>query len=108
MDRTVKFGSTIQPGCLPDEHDPIRYDGALAIITGWGQIGELKKSSTLLRSLVIPIWSQSECFQSAYGEQRLTKNMMCAGFQNGVKDACLVIVLVFFFFFIYSEVICIM
>lgn len=87
LDRSVKFGPKVQPACLPDVQNS-DYDGAMSLVVGWGRIGEAEPTSTVLRSLVMPVWSREQCRQSEYGENRLTNNMICAGFHDGQRDAC--------------------
>lgn len=50
--------------------------------------GEQGQTSDQLRQVRVPIWSAEECAESDYGKKRLTGNMMCAGLQEGGKDAC--------------------
>lgn len=50
--------------------------------------GEQGVVSEHLRQVVVPVWTKEECQKSDYGKARLTGNMMCAGYQEGEKDAC--------------------
>lgn len=87
LDRDVSYGPTVQPVCLPSgEIDD--FSGSMGIIAGWGRLGEKKPTSSVLRSLLVPVWSHSQCQQSGYGVKRISENMMCAGFHDGGKDAC--------------------
>lgn len=88
----MKFGPKVQPACLPDPQNS-DYEGAMSLVVGWGRVGEAEPTSTVLRSLVMPIWSQEQCRQSEYGANRLTNNMICAGFHDGQRDACKVIII---------------
>lgn len=92
LDRPVKFGSKVQPACLPNVANA-NYDGELALVAGWGRTGEALPTSSVLRSLVMPVWTEDQCRQSEYGADRLTGNMICAGFHDGERDACKVIIL---------------
>lgn len=51
-------------------------------------LGEQGSTAGHLRQVIVPIWSTDECAESDYGKKRLTSNMMCAGYQEGGKDAC--------------------
>lgn len=95
LDRPVQFGPKVQPGCLPSINVIDNYAGAMTIIAGWGRLGEGKKTSPLLRSLIVPVWSQSQCYESDYGKKRISDNMMCAGYHDGVRDACQVKIMLF-------------
>lgn len=87
LDRAVNFGATVQPVCLPSG-SIADFSGSMGIIAGWGRVGETSPVSSVLRSLLVPVWSHSQCQQSGYGVKRITENMMCAGFHDGGKDAC--------------------
>lgn len=87
LDRPVHYGPTVQPGCLPAA-DRSDYTGAMTIISGWGRLGERQPTSPVLRALIVPVWSQEQCYESDYGRKRITDNMMCAGYHDGNKDAC--------------------
>lgn len=87
LDEPVKFTPSIQPACLPDA-DKKDYDGSLAIIAGWGRTEEKAKPSEILRSVIVPIWGQTSCKEAGYGSEKISENMMCAGYHDGVRDAC--------------------
>lgn len=63
----------------------------MALIAGWGRTNEKGDTSKVLRSVKLPVWTQSECRAAGYSESRITDNMMCAGFKDGQRDACQVI-----------------
>lgn len=87
LDKTIKFGPKVQPACLPETQFE-DYADKLTLIAGWGRTGEKDVTSNGLRSVIVPIWTQTKCGQSGYGNKRLTGNMMCAGYPDGMKDAC--------------------
>lgn len=88
LDKEIKFGPKVQPACLPERQFE-DYTDQLAAIAGWGRTGEREPTTSDLRSVIVPIWSQKKCNdESNYGKQRLTDNMMCAGYAEGLKDAC--------------------
>ncbi|XP_031334319.1 vitamin K-dependent protein C-like isoform X2 [Photinus pyralis] len=87
LDHPLHFDSKIQPACLP--HSAVTdYSGKWAIVAGWGKTGEKQESSTILRKAIVPIWPKKDCYNSGYGEERLSENMFCAGFEEGKIDAC--------------------
>ena len=67
---------------FPDTKD---FAERLSIISGWGRVAEKLPVSQVLRSVVVPIWSQEQCLKAGYGNSRITKNMMCAGYHDGGK-----------------------
>lgn len=90
LDRPVRFGAKVQPICLPTDLAIKDYSGSLATIAGWGRIGERKNVSSLLRSVIVPVWSTKQCYESNYEQIDITENMICAGFHDGERDACMV------------------
>lgn len=51
-------------------------------------MGETKPTSGKLRSTIVPVMSDEECGKAGYKENRITENMMCAGYEEGKIDAC--------------------
>lgn len=89
MDKPVTFGPKVQPSCLPKEQFQ-EYAGKYTLVAGWGRTGEKERTSKGLRSLIVPVWSREQCAESDYGKNRITDNMMCAGYPEGAKDSCFV------------------
>lgn len=58
------------------------------MIAGWGRIGESKPTSGKLRSTKVPVMSEESCQKAGYKENRITENMLCAGYDQGKIDAC--------------------
>ena len=58
------------------------------IIAGWGRIEETKPTSSKLRQVKVPILSNEACRKLGYMKNRITDNMLCAGYEKGAKDAC--------------------
>jgi len=44
--------------------------------------------SSVLRQVVVPIISQTQCSQPSFYGSYITDNMLCAGYTDGGKDAC--------------------
>lgn len=63
------------------------------IATGWGAVKEQGDISATLQEVVVPILSNNECRKTGYGASRITDNMICAGFKDGDKDSCQVIIM---------------
>lgn len=60
--------------------------GEITSVAGWGVLYEGGKLSSQLRSVSVPIISNEVC-NEAY-RNGITNGMICAGFENGLKDAC--------------------
>ncbi|XP_055371669.1 transmembrane protease serine 9-like [Condylostylus longicornis] len=87
LEKPLEFGPKVQPICLPSATDT-DYAGVLTSVSGWGRTGEKDKTSKVLNSVIVPIWSQEQCKEAGYGAKRITENMMCAGYHDGGRDAC--------------------
>lgn len=44
--------------------------------------------SVNLQEVTVPILSNAECRKTGYGQNRITENMLCAGYKEGKKDSC--------------------
>lgn len=60
--------------------------GTIATASGWGPIVENGPGSDLLRSVTHPVYSLNECGHR-HGD-RISHEMMCAGFDGGGAAAC--------------------
>ncbi|KAM9852917.1 coagulation factor X [Aulostomus maculatus] len=84
----VNRSTTAIPACLPDAHLS-RYllqDGNRGVVTGWGAMRYLGRSSRFLRKVALPVVSHSDCTMST--KQVFTDNMFCAGYLQMRIDAC--------------------
>lgn len=54
---------------------------------GWGATHYQGKPVSTLHEVTVPIMTNAMCRNTVYG-RRITKNMLCAGYVNGGKDAC--------------------
>uniref|UniRef100_A0A8D2LUL9 Coagulation factor XI n=1 Tax=Varanus komodoensis TaxID=61221 RepID=A0A8D2LUL9_VARKO len=86
LDRPMNFSDFQQPLCLPfREQTNARYTECW--VTGWGYTRERGQIEDTLQKVRIPLISNTEC-QSYYQEHRITDKMICAGYQEGGRDAC--------------------
>ncbi|XP_057656010.1 trypsin-1-like [Diorhabda carinulata] len=85
LDQEVPFTGLLKPVCLP----PIgkSFTGSQGIVTGWGATKQNGQTSNRLREVKVPIMSNIDCRKTGYGN-KITDNMMCAGYQGGLKDSC--------------------
>ncbi|KAH8394902.1 hypothetical protein KR222_009436, partial [Zaprionus bogoriensis] len=83
----VRLGTDMHPVCLPAPTET--YAGQTAVVTGWGALSEGGPISDTLQEVEVPILSQQECRNSNYGIEKITDNMICAGYvEEGGKDSC--------------------
>ncbi|KAL6262142.1 hypothetical protein P5V15_007239 [Pogonomyrmex californicus] len=89
MNEPVSLNDIVRTACLPEDKT-IDYTGALATVIGWGRTGETKPVSDELRKVNLPILSKEECDQAGYAKNRISENMFCAGYIEGIggQDAC--------------------
>jgi secreted trypsin-like serine protease len=62
--------------------------GTLATVTGWGALAEGGSSPDTLHQVQVPLISNATCNAPDYYDGAITVNMLCAGYEQGVKDAC--------------------
>jgi len=83
----AKINDHVNTICLPKMSDFLSA-GTRCKITGWGATGEHSSTSNILMEAEVPIINRSVCaHETVYGE-RITNNMMCAGFARGGIDTC--------------------
>uniref|UniRef100_A0A452I1Q5 Peptidase S1 domain-containing protein n=1 Tax=Gopherus agassizii TaxID=38772 RepID=A0A452I1Q5_9SAUR len=64
-------------------------EGRFCQVSGWGYTTPMGgATSDTLRSVRLPIISSGKCNSTASYAGYITKNMICAGFNTGGKDAC--------------------
>lgn len=59
------------------------------LVPGWGQTSANGTFNNILQQVDVPVWDQEKCRQTfqKYGVD-ITKDQMCAGYDEGGKDAC--------------------
>ncbi|XP_011210074.3 trypsin-1-like [Bactrocera dorsalis] len=82
----VELRDPLRPVCLAEAGNT--YDGELAVVTGWGAVKEGGFIADRLQEVQVPVMSQETCRKSKYGSDRITDNMLCAGYPEGGKDSC--------------------
>ncbi|XP_004373466.1 brain-specific serine protease 4 [Trichechus manatus latirostris] len=93
LERPIQFSERILPICLPDNsvHFPPNTD---CWIAGWGSIynGVPLAHPRTLKKLKVPIIDTNVCSRLYWwgaGQGAITEDMLCAGYLEGEKDACL-------------------
>ncbi|XP_030393400.1 trypsin-like [Gopherus evgoodei] len=67
----------------------VAREGRFCQVSGWGYTTPMGgATSDTLRSVRLPIISSGKCNSTASYAGYITKNMICAGFNTGGKDAC--------------------
>ncbi|XP_051024084.1 serine protease 27-like [Acomys russatus] len=92
---SIPFNNYILPVCLPKPGDSLDPD-TLCWVTGWGHIGTNQPLPPpfTLKELQVPLIDAQTC--NAYYEENsissvgpaIFEDMLCAGFEEGKKDAC--------------------
>ncbi|KAL4705221.1 hypothetical protein ACJJTC_000219 [Scirpophaga incertulas] len=92
LERDVPFTQLIKPICIPKDSElrARSFENYNPIIAGWGDTEFRGPSATHLQALQLPVVSNSYCANAyaAYKAQRIDERVLCAGFQQGGKDAC--------------------
>ncbi|XP_050078335.1 trypsin-7-like [Anopheles maculipalpis] len=86
LEEELTFSDVVQPITLPEQDEAV-MDGTMTIVSGWGNTQSATESNALLRAANVPTVSQREC-RKAYSVEVITDRMLCAGYQEGGKDAC--------------------
>jgi len=64
-------------------------------VSGWGTLKEDGKPSCLLQEVEVPVMSLQDCRNTSYNARMISDNMLCAGYLEGQKDSCQVILITF-------------
>ncbi|CEJ92324.1 hypothetical protein VHEMI07984 [[Torrubiella] hemipterigena] len=88
FDPPIKFTNTVKPIALADaEPSP----GTDAVVSGWGSTSRDDSKRVYpddLHSVHVPIFDHDKCNKDYGANPAITADMICAGFDEGVKDAC--------------------
>ncbi|XP_038104588.1 trypsin-1-like isoform X1 [Culex quinquefasciatus] len=86
LDKVLEMNDRLRPVCQPTSGES--FAGENGTVTGWGTTSQGGDVSNTLQEVIVPILSNEDCRKSAYGERRITDNMLCAGYPEGMKDSC--------------------
>jgi len=87
LGESVAFSNKVQPACLPNK-DHCFASGTACIATGWGYIKEGGPRSSLLREVPVRMMDNKHCNSADYYNGRIKDGMLCAGYNEGQRDAC--------------------
>jgi trypsin len=83
----ITFGVGIQPILLPNQHEDFA-DGMVMVTSGWGLTHNSNETRSRLRKVEVPIFNQRSCEIAYSAINPVTERMICAGFEEGGRDAC--------------------
>ncbi|GAB0188418.1 atrial natriuretic peptide-converting enzyme [Grus japonensis] len=86
LDGDINETSYVRPVCLPSKDQLVRPD-TYCYITGWGHMGN--KMPFKLQEGEVRIISLEQC-QSYFDMKTITSRMLCAGYESGTVDSCMV------------------
>ncbi|XP_073998303.1 serine proteinase stubble isoform X2 [Rhodnius prolixus] len=89
LDQALEFQPHIAPICLPGSDDLLI--GENATVTGWGRLSDGGTLPSVLQEVTVPILSNDKCknmFLRAGRHEFFPEIFMCAGFDDGGRDAC--------------------
>lgn len=84
----LTFGSGVAVIPLPAQSQYIA-EGTRAVVSGWGALTEGGSSPLQLQAVGVPVVSNERC-NAAYAALGwgVTESMLCAGYDEGGRDAC--------------------
>ncbi|XP_071546091.1 trypsin-1-like isoform X2 [Panulirus ornatus] len=82
LSKRLHYTKFVQPIPLA----PQRASGQ-CLVSGWGAVQENGDVVDTPQKLEVPIWSEESCRRS-YSVEAIHESMMCAGYEEGGKDAC--------------------
>ncbi|NWH87687.1 FA11 factor, partial [Aegithalos caudatus] len=86
LDKPMNFTDLQLPICLPSKEDTnIFYTDCWVI--GWGYRKEKGRVQDILQKAPVPFMSKEEC-QARYWKYRIGDKVICAGYDEGGRDAC--------------------
>ncbi|XP_071518607.1 trypsin-1-like isoform X2 [Panulirus ornatus] len=80
------FNDVVKPIELPGQMELVAAN-TLCTTTGWGSTFEDGDVVDVLRKVDVPVVSDNKCRES-YGVTVIADHMLCAGYEEGGKDAC--------------------
>ncbi|XP_076314980.1 transmembrane protease serine 9-like [Tachypleus tridentatus] len=92
LDRPVYFQEHILPICLPQYGKS--FEGLRGLVTGWGKTDTAlsnRYGTRVLQKVDVPVIKNRDCeiwHRSRGIDIRIYPEMMCAGYEQGLKDAC--------------------
>ncbi|XP_046748300.1 uncharacterized protein LOC124412466 [Diprion similis] len=82
-----EFSTTVQPIEIPTS-DYTLADGTLVAVSGWGRLSSGGSLPTVLQVVEVPVLNNTYCAELYASTNPVTDRMICAGYDEGGKDAC--------------------
>lgn len=92
LDKPVKYTDNVLPVCLPSRD--LKFESMIGTVTGFGKTDPSlsnRYGTRLLQKVDVPIIENNECerWHRTRGiDLKIFPEMMCAGYEDGLKDAC--------------------
>ncbi|XP_078577347.1 trypsin-like [Branchiostoma floridae x Branchiostoma japonicum] len=83
LSSSATYTNYVSPACLPEQDVA---DDTPCVTSGWG-VTESGLATYLLQTTV-PIMNRDKCNTRKYMNGQVTPNMLCAGYDEGGRDAC--------------------
>ncbi len=87
LETEIEFSETKKPIELPKQNENFE-DESMVSTSGWGNTLNWEESRSQLRTVRVPIFNQEKCEKAYKGSGEVTVRMVCAGFEEGGRDAC--------------------
>lgn len=92
LENSIQFDDAAKPIKMIDRQQQASdktTDGVPVLVTGWGSISSSYiQSNDQLRGAEIQIMNQNKCVDAYKNRRSVTPRMLCAGLEQGGKDAC--------------------
>lgn len=90
LTKPIRMSSFARPVCLPySGSKSLLQPGTVGFVTGWGKQRDLNNHyPNVLQQVAVPVVSTSTCNGPRSHRGAVTNNMVCAGLQQGGRDAC--------------------
>ncbi|CAG7642603.1 unnamed protein product [Allacma fusca] len=89
LDKPIDFStSPVRPICLPLNYSYNAFDGLNGTVAGWGYTTPGGRNSQVLNKIAVPIYSLEDCQEKTVYGDKVLAGMICAGFEQGGRDAC--------------------
>uniref|UniRef100_A0A3F2YXL9 trypsin n=1 Tax=Anopheles funestus TaxID=62324 RepID=A0A3F2YXL9_ANOFN len=87
LESELTFSDLVQPVALPEQDEAVE-DGTMTTVSGWGNTQSAAESNAVLRAANVPTVNQEHCENAYKLSGGITERMLCAGYEQGGKDAC--------------------